>query len=80
MEKLGRYLFNLIYVGDLFWNARTGGSPSEPVSSRLWDHYRDGWTRRAVDWVALRIFGQPDHCKKASENTPEQDKGGGIID
>lgn len=79
MSKIGRYLFNLIYVGDLVWNSKTGGSPKEPVSSRLWDHYRDGYFRKSVDWVALHVFGEADHCKKASENTPLSDKEDGVI-
>jgi len=79
MSKIGRYLFNLIYVGDLYWNTATGGSPEETVSARLWDHYRDGWLRKSVDWVALHGFGESDHCQKASEGTPESDKKGGVI-
>ena len=79
MKKIGRYLFNLIYVGDLYWNTATGGSPEETVSARLWDHYRDGLLRKTVDLVALKIFGEADHCQKASEKTPDSDKQGGVI-
>ena len=47
-----------------------GSSPFELMSSRAWRH-RDCWQGAAavklVDWLALHIFGQPNHCKNSEQ-------------
>lgn len=48
-------------------------SPFETISSRLWRHDGIWWIhpiRLMVDWVALHVFGQADHCRWAAQ--PEE--------
>jgi hypothetical protein len=43
-------------------NVLTGGTADITFSARS---YRDDlWTAHVIDWVALKVFGEEEHCRK----------------
>jgi hypothetical protein len=62
-----RYVYNWLCWIDIGLNVLFGGDYRETCSSRLGRYY--GKVKAAtviadaVNWVALHVFGQTDHCK-----------------
>ncbi len=56
-------------AADRLLNACTGGYADEMLSARAWRLRNSGrvWcaVRVTIDWVALHIFRDPDHCREA---------------
>lgn len=66
MTKKQKYFYNIALACDLMLNTVFGGSPRETCSIRLWRHRQVRGVMiiiRAINWVALYLFGQEDHCK-----------------
>jgi hypothetical protein len=70
-------------------HAMLGGDPSETMSSALWRrrwHWRWGFVRLWVDWIAVSEHGEPwGHCRAAHEThmgrileTPERARRAGL--
>ena len=62
-----RQIYALFLALDLLLSALTGGAPLETISARLAIYRRKGcpWAviaAGAVDWVALKLFGEASHC------------------
>lgn len=66
------YFLNVLIGQDIAWNTIFGGSPSQTISGRLYDH-KDVWLARKimhiVDWVFARL-GDNNHCM----NSYDRDK------
>lgn len=63
------YLMNYMVAKDQLWNARLAGWPDETLSARCYrnDGTKRRWTiaRRVIDFVALHVFRQKNHCYQA---------------
>lgn len=61
------FISNLIAL-DILVNTIFGGSPSQTISGRLYDH-RDNWygekIMNIVDWIFFRLSGEVKHCERA---------------
>jgi hypothetical protein len=56
------FLLELFSVLSRLLNVITGGTADMTFSARS---YRDDlWTADVIDWLALKIFGEEDHCAK----------------
>ncbi|MDR3436453.1 hypothetical protein [Telmatospirillum sp.] len=72
-----RYLRNVFVAVDDLGSALTLGDGQETISSRLGKAEESGHEglsrplRVAVNWVALHVFGQENHC----ESSIEEDRG-----
>jgi len=54
------FLLELFSVLSRLLNVLTGGTADMTFSARS---YRDDlWTADVIDWLALKIFGEEDHC------------------
>lgn len=69
-----QFIYNLLLGIDQFGNILLLGSPDETISSRLGRSYTSGnskWFVRPfkafVDFMALRIAGQVNHCVSSIE-------------
>ena len=67
-----RYIWNLLILLDCAVDSVFFfSSPFETISSRVWRH-RDNavayLAMQVIDWVALHIFSQADHCRKSEQN------------
>lgn len=66
-----RYFKNILIGLDQFGNVVLGGSPDETISSRVWRRRRDSFIAKIavniIDWVALKVFGQENHCRLSLE-------------
>lgn len=72
MNRLRRWPVAVLTAADRLVNAILLGDDRLTISSRLWDADQKGrawarWPRRAVDWIALRVFGEADHCQRSDE-------------
>ena len=53
-----------------FLNVMLGGSADMTFSARS---HRDGWwTERVIDWFALKLFKEADHCARWWRNEVER--------
>lgn len=68
---LGRYLINILIALDQLGCTLLGGFPDETMSSYAYRMRLEkkpfGFTANWIDWVALKVFKQADHCHKAYE-------------
>lgn len=67
---LARWALQVLIALDQLLSALCGGWADETCSAFLWrlDLQRKPWgvlLRPVVDWIALHVFGQVDHCFKA---------------
>jgi hypothetical protein len=65
-----RWLLQVLIALDQLGTALVGGWADETMSSYSWRMERAGkpwgrFWRPVVDWLALRVFGQSQHCLKA---------------
>jgi len=66
IDRLRRHGYAILWALDDLLSALTGGNPGELVSARLATAKGiDHWLCRGVDWVALHLCHQPDHCRQA---------------
>jgi hypothetical protein len=65
MKKIKLYLRNHLLVRDLTLNVWLGGSPYEPISSRVWRN-RDKRGMRYVVYLIDLIFGA-NHCMASAK-------------
>jgi len=77
----GRYIYNLFLTLDQSLNTLLGGSADESISGRLGRAVESGTPKRGVktaakvvDWLALKLFKQDDHCVSSIE--PEDNAAG----
>lgn len=70
MNKLKKYVFNVLISADQFINAVLLGDPDETISSRLGKWLEDdiGWRKNIADVMCtfLWLF-DPNHCAKSVE-------------
>lgn len=65
-----RYFQNILIGLDQFIWTLLSGDPDETISAAMWRLETDGKAlagpvRRAIDWIALKVFRQKDHCQTA---------------
>ena len=65
-----QYLIQVLIALDQFGTALVGGYADETLSSYAWRLEQKGkWAGRVwrptIDWLALKLFGQADHCLMA---------------
>lgn len=69
MAALKLYLLNILIAIDQLGTALVGGFPDETLSSYAYrmrlEHKPSGMFADWIDAVALAVFGQHDHCRKA---------------
>ena len=68
LDSLLFHLKQIAVAFDQLCNAFAGGWADETFSSRCYRWDKDGvrrWPRKLVDWVALHIFRDPDHCHQS---------------
>ena len=64
MRRVGKYIYNLLYLLDKAGNTLTGGSPDETISRRAARAKHAGsrwgrWLCKGLDWI------DPGHCEDA---------------
>lgn len=63
------YMTNLLIGFDQFVNTVLGGWPDETISARAWRRSpaKRRWAvaRQCIDWLALVLFRQHNHCEMA---------------
>lgn len=68
LAKVKLYILNYLIAKDILWNVIFGGSPSQTISGRLWEH-RDVWfaekVMKLVDWVFWKLGDGRNHCARA---------------
>jgi hypothetical protein len=64
---MAQRIYGVLYAADIGVGAIIWGNPGESISAHLAAEYgvEGHWFCRAVDWVALHAFKQPDHCRGA---------------
>lgn len=72
-----QYVLNVARAASQLLNAIAGGDSDETVCARLYrldraGHARAHTLRPAVDWIALHIFHQVDHCWRAYQSERER--------
>lgn len=74
------YILHILIAIDQLATALIGGFPDETLSSYAWRMEQQGkpWgriTRPLIDWLALTLFGDEDHCARstASERARAQE-------
>lgn len=78
MNKLKRYIWNLLVAIDKFANALLAGDPDETLSSRMGRAVQDGRCR-ACRWICLLLHRfDPHHCQKSIEHDEGDDEVIGI--
>lgn len=72
-KNLYKYGRNKALAIDLWGNAELWGNPYQTISSRLGMAYGKerywwvAWIRGSIDYYALKIFDDPDHCLRAAQ-------------
>lgn len=59
----------LALAWDQVANVLAGGDEDESISSRCWRYRASSpycWLQPAIDWFALHLFGEPNHCQQAA--------------
>lgn len=64
------YLKRVLIALDEFGNTCADGNPQDTISSRVGRNAALGkrWAiicRAVINWIALKVFGQADHCQRA---------------
>lgn len=62
------YLKHVFIALDQLVNTLAGGWPDETISARSYRWDVSGlrhWPRYLIDWVALHVFHDPDHCRES---------------
>jgi hypothetical protein len=76
MKAIQQYIYNILVWIDEGLSTIFLGSPHETCSSRLGRHYDTSRVARicadGVNYVALHVFGQKDHCQTNIEPSDYQ--------